>query len=342
MSAAPLLALLERIKGLSVLVAGDYVLDHYLYGRPARLSREAPVLILEHDGEEWTPGGAGNAARNVRALGGRAIPFGVVGADREGERLVVALSEAGIPTEGISVSPQRTTVAKTRVLAGGVHSAKQQVLRIDRGDRQPLSEETRTLLLERAQALLAGADALLLSDYGYGTLSPDLRERLIAMARERGIPSCADSRYDLLAFRGVDIATPNESEASAALGAPLATESEIDAAGAALVACLESRALLLTRGSRGMRLFIAGGGREDIPVMGPDEVADVTGAGDTVASALVLGLAAGAEPAAAARLANAAASIVVMKRGAATASPEEVARALRSSEASSGGRHAPR
>src|SRR5262245_6443387 len=136
--AAPLLSLLDRIRDRAVLVAGDFVLDHYVYGRPARLSREAPVLILEHDGDEWTPGGAGNAARNIRALGGRALPLGVVGADQEGERLVAALSEAGVRTDGIVIAKGRTTVAKTRVLAGGVHSAKQQVLRIDRGDRRPL------------------------------------------------------------------------------------------------------------------------------------------------------------------------------------------------------------
>ncbi len=347
MSAATLLSLLARLEGRSVLVAGDFVLDHYLFGRPARLSREAPVLILEHDGEEWTPGGAGNAARNVRALGGRALPLGVVGADREGERLVASLAGAGIPTDGIVAAEGRTTAAKTRVLAGGVHSAKQQVLRIDRGERVPLPPAARAALLARADALLPAADAILLSDYGYGTLFADLRARLLGRARERGIPSCADSRFDLLAFRGVDIATPNESEAGAALGAPIESEEEVAASGAALLSRLEARALLLTRGSRGMRLFLAGGGSEEIPVMGPDEVADVTGAGDTVASALVLGLAAGADAGAAARLANAAASVVVMKRGAATATADEVARAIRAAEAPGaprGGRgeHAPR
>jgi rfaE bifunctional protein kinase chain/domain len=331
-NSAALLALLARLEGRTVVVAGDFVLDHYVFGRPARLSREAPVLILEHDGDEWTPGGAGNAARNVRALGGRALPLGVVGADREGERLVASLAEAGIPTGGLLVAAGRATVSKTRVLAGGVHSAKQQVLRIDRGERMPLPAADRAALLDRVDALLSEADALLLSDYGYGTLFPDLRARLIRAARERGIPSCADSRFDLLAFRGVDIATPNESEAGAALGATAESEEEIAASGPALVERLGARALLLTRGSRGMRLFLAGGGVEEIPVLGTDEVADVTGAGDTVASALVLGLAAGADAGTAARLANAAASVVVMKRGAATASPEEVARSIRAAE----------
>jgi rfaE bifunctional protein kinase chain/domain len=332
MKAAPLLSLLERIRDRAVLVAGDFVLDHYVYGRPSRLSREAPVLILEHDGDEWTPGGAGNAARNIRSLGGRALPLGVVGADQEGERLVAALSEAGMRTDGIVIAKGRTTVAKTRVLAGGVHSAKQQVLRIDKGDRRPLPDDARAALRERLEALLPEAEAVLLSDYGYWTLFPDLRERLLAAARERGLPSCADSRFELLAFRGVEIATPNEAEAGAALGVSLERDEDVNAAGAALVRRLESRALLLTRGSRGMRLFLSGGPHDDIPVLGPDEVADVTGAGDTVASALVLGLASGADASLAARLANAAASVVVMKRGAATASPDEVARVLRAAE----------
>lgn len=331
MTAPPLAALLEvldAVAGRRVLVAGDFVLDHYLFGRPARLSREAPVIILEHDGEEWTPGGAGNAARNVAALGGRAAVLGVTGNDAEGRRLREALDAAGVRTEGLVADSTRATAAKTRVLAGGLHSAKQQILRIDRGERHGPGAAARAALLERADVLLAEADALLLSDYGYGALFPGLRERLIEGARARGIPSCADSRFDLLAFRGVDVATPNEAEASAAARAPAGSEREVDAAGLAILEGLGARAILVTRGSRGMRLLLAAGGRETIPVIGPDEVADVTGAGDTVASALTLALAAGADLLAAGWLANAAASVVVMKRGAATASREEVRRAL--------------
>ncbi len=344
MTSTPLAALLEALATRTVLVAGDFVVDHYILGRPSRLSREAPVIILEHDGEEWTPGGAGNAARNVAALGGRALALGVVGADAEGARLRDALTGAGVSADGIATDPSRPTVAKTRVLAGGVHSAKQQVLRIDRGERGVVSGPIRAALLDLADALLPMADAVLLSDYGYGSLFPELRARLLDGARARGIPSCADSRFDLLSFRGVDIATPNESEVAAMVGVSAGTDEEIDAAGPALLAKLGSRALLVTRGSRGMRLYRADGSRDTIPVIGPDEVADVTGAGDTVASALVLAVAAGAEYGDAARLANAAASVVVMKRGAATASPAEVRRALSAggAEAAADARPTPR
>ena len=356
MSSADRSDLIRSWQGKRVLVVGDLVLDRYLFGRPARLSREAPVVILEHDGEEDTPGGAGNATRNVGALGGVPLTVGVIGDDENGERLLRALASAGIDTTGIVRSSARATTAKTRILAGGVHSAKQQVLRIDRGERGDLDASARSRLLAAAVERLESADAVLFSDYGYGALAAAIREPLLAAAAERAIPTCADSRFELAAYRGVWIATPNEEEAAAAAGGDSrgaeASAADAHAAGAraretiarshheadadadaatyapALLARLEARALLVTRGSRGMSLFLRGGDRLDIPVIGPDEVADVTGAGDTVASAVILGLAAGADPRDAARLANAAASVVVMKRGAATATPDEVRRAL--------------
>ena len=321
-------AVLDAIAGRRILVAGDFVLDRYVFGRPARLSREAPVLILEHERNEATPGGAGNAARNVRALGGRPIPLGVVGEDNDGDRLVALLTDAGIDTSGILRDPARPTVAKTRILAGGIHSAKQQVLRIDQGHRGDAGPDLAAQLVERADALLDEVDGVLLSDYGYSTLVPALRDRLIRGATERDLPSCADSRFQLLEFRGVSIATPNEEEASAVTGKPVRTDAEVDEVGSDVLEGLGARAVLLTRGSHGMRLFMAEGGRDDIAVVSPEEVTDVTGAGDTVASALVLGLASGADVRDAARVANAAASVVVMRRGAATASPDEVRRAL--------------
>jgi rfaE bifunctional protein kinase chain/domain len=353
-SAAGRSDLIRAWQGKRVLVVGDLVLDRYLFGRPARLSREAPVVILEHDGEEDTPGGAGNATRNVGALGGVPLTVGVIGDDGHGERLLGALASAGIDTTGIVRTSARATTAKTRILAGGVHSSKQQVLRIDRGERGELDASARSRLIASAVERLESADAVLFSDYGYGALAAAIREPLLAAAAERGIPTCADSRFELAAYRGVWIATPNEEEAAAAAGggthsaeagaadarAPGAqaqgtiarsrVDADADAAsyGPALLARLDARALLVTRGSRGMSLFLRGGDRLDIPVIGPDEVADVTGAGDTVASAVILGLAAGAGPRDAARLANAAASVVVMKRGAATATPDEVRRAL--------------
>jgi rfaE bifunctional protein kinase chain/domain len=321
-------ALLDAMSGRRILVAGDYLLDRYVYGSPARLSREAPVLILDYEHEETMPGGAGNAARNVRALGGVPILLGAIGEDENGARLAAALEGAGVATSGLVRDPTRPTVAKTRILAGGAHASKQQVLRIDRGHRGTPGGEAAARLAAGARSLAAEADGVLLSDYGYGALSAAVRDALVSAAAERGIPSCADSRFDLGAFRGVTVATPNDEEAAALAGRPAHTDGETDAVGRAVLERLDSKALLLTRGSRGMALFLASGERLDVPVIGPEEVADVTGAGDTVAAAFLLALAAGGDPRDAARVANAAASVVVMRRGAAVATPGEVREAI--------------
>lgn len=319
---------LDALAGRRVLVAGDFLLDRYLLGRPTRLSREAPVVIIEHESDDVNLGGAGNATRNVRALGGEPVPLGLVGKDREGDRVVTLLRKAGIDTRGILRDPERPTVTKTRVLAGAANAAKQQVLRIDRGREYGGSQVER--LTRRARDLLPEADAVLLSDYGYGTLAPSVRSHLIQAARERGMPSCADSRYRLREFRGVTVATPNEEELAGVAGRALLGDADVAMAGRELLNRLNARALVITRGSRGMSVFEGAGDPHDIPPAREGEVADVTGAGDTVASALVLALAAGCDVLSAAVLANAAASVVVRRRGAATATRGEVARALRS------------
>lgn len=317
---------LDGIAGRRVLVAGDFLLDRYLLGRPTRLSREAPVVIIEHESDDVKLGGAGNATRNVRALGGEPVPLGLVGEDREGDRVVELLRAAGIDTRGVLRDAERPTVTKTRILAGAANAARQQVLRIDRGREYCGSQVKR--LNRRARDLLTEVDAVLLSDYGYGTLEPSVRSRLIQAARERGIPSCADSRYQLSEFQGVTAATPNEEELAGVLGRVLRNDADVTAAGRELLNRLRARAVLLTRGSLGMRVLEGTLSYRDIPPARRGEVTDVTGAGDTVASALVLALAAGTDVLGAAVLANAAASVVVGRRGAATAAPEQVARAL--------------
>ena len=322
------LATLDAIAGRRILVAGDFLLDRYLIGRPTRLSREAPVVILRHESGNTNLGGAGNATRNVRALGGEPVPLGLVGQDREGDEVVELLEAAGVDTRGILRDPERPTVTKTRILAGAANAAKQQVLRIDQGEEYGPGRIER--LTRHARALLGEVDAVLLSDYGYSTLAPPVRSGLIQAARMRGIPSCADSRYQLTEFRGVTVATPNEEEVGAVLGRILRTDADVTAAGRELLTRLGAPALVLTRGSRGMRVFEGNGAWRDVPPVRQGEVADVTGAGDTVASALLLALAAGSDILGAAVLANAAASVVVTRRGAATATPDEVARVLRS------------
>ncbi|MYH50560.1 MAG: hypothetical protein F4151_13820 [Gammaproteobacteria bacterium] len=316
----------DALAGGRVLVAGDFLLDRYLVGQATRLSREAPVVIIEHESDDTSLGGAGNAARNVRALGGEPIPLGLVGRDREGERVVELLRAAGIDTRGMLRDPERRTVTKTRILAGAANTVRQQVLRIDRGREYGASRIDH--LVRRARALVSDVDAVLLSDYGYATLAPAVRSCLIQAARNRNIPSCADSRYRLSEFQGVTVATPNEEELAGVLGRVLRSDADVTAAGEELLSRLNARAMVVTRGSRGMSVFEGAGHCRNIPPARLGEVADVTGAGDTVASALVLALAAGTDVLGAAMLANAAASVVVGRRGAATAVPEEVVRAL--------------
>ncbi len=317
---------LDALAGRRILVAGDFLLDRYLVGRPTRLSREAPVVIIEQEDDDVNPGGAGNATRNVRALGGEPIPLGLVGEDREGDQVVELLRAGGIDTRGILRDPERRTVTKTRILAGAANAARQQVLRIDKGEEYGSSQIEQ--LNRRARSLLGDVDAVLLSDYGYSTLAPPVRSCLIEGARAGGIPSCADSRYRLSEFRGITVATPNEEELAAVLGRVLHGDADVAAAGRELLSRLDARAMVVTRGSRGMSVFEGTEHCRNIPPARRGEVADVTGAGDTVASALVLALAAGFDILSAAVLANAAASVVVGRRGAATAAPAAVARVL--------------
>lgn len=317
---------LDRLAGQRVLVAGDFLLDRYLIGRSTRLSREAPVVIIRKESDHANLGGAGNAARNVRALGGEPVPLGLVGEDRDGEGVIELLRASGIDTRGILRDPERPTVTKTRILAGAANVAGQQVLRIDQGEEYGSTQVER--LVRRARALLGEVDAVLLSDYGYSTLAPAVRACLIQAARMRNMPSCADSRYQLKEFRGVTVATPNEEEVGSVLGRVLRTDADVTRAGRELLRLLNAPALVLTRGSLGMRILEGTGLCRDIPPARRGEVADVTGAGDTVASALALALSAGLDILSAAVLANAAASVVVGRRGAATAAPDEVARAL--------------
>ena len=316
----------DALAGRRILVAGDFLLDRYVIGRPTRLSREAPVVILEHESGLTNLGGAGNATRNVLALGGEPVPLGLVGEDQDGDEVIELLRAGGIYTRGILRDPERSTVTKTRILAGAANAVRQQVLRIDRGEEYGSSQIDR--LTRRARSLLGDVDAVLFSDYGYSTLSSPVRSCLIQAARTRNIPSCADSRYQLAEFQGVTAATPNEEELAGVIGRVLRSDADVTAAGEELLSRLHAHAIVVTRGSRGMSVFEGGGHCRNIPPARRGEVADVTGAGDTVASALVLALAAGMDVLGAAVLANAAASVVVGRRGAATASPGEVARAL--------------
>lgn len=330
MDASQLVSLTDALRNRKVVVVGDIVADEFVYGRVARVSREAPVLILEYDSTEIVPGGAGNAANNVAALGGRATLVAVVGRDVPGRRAVAALHRR-VDSRYLLRVAHASTPVKTRILAGGIHSAKQQVVRIDRGVAQPMEPGVRQLFEKTALEAVCGGDAVLISDYGSGLITPAFVDRVRrALRRERvPIPLLLDTRYRLLDYSGVTAATPNESEVEQALGIRIDDNLKtLERAGREILARTRMEALLITRGSRGMALFVRRGPTVHIPIFGTDSIVDVTGAGDTVVSTIALALAAGSSFEGAARLANCAGGLVVMKRGTATVQWEELRAAI--------------
>ena len=334
---ARLRALVDGFASKTVVVIGDVITDEYLYGKPARISREAPVLILRFTEREVSLGGAANAAHNVHALGARVLPIGVIGKDGAGDELLALFRSSGIPTDGLVTETGRITPIKTRIMAGGYQATRQQVVRLDREpphEPQPITEDA---LLARLTSLGARADAVIVSDYGYGTVTPRVFDRIRAIARRTGAVVTVDSRYGLLRFTGVTAATPNEAELEHLAGGAADDERDVEKAGRQLLERLDARFLLVTRGSRGMALLERDGATTFIPVHGTDEIADVTGAGDTVISVFTLALACGAPALDAATLANVAGGIVVMKRGTATLAPSELRQALGGATAGAGG-----
>ncbi len=323
-----LVDLVRRFVGRRILVLGDLVADQYILGYTARVSREAPVLILRYDSEKIALGGGANALHNIHSLGGIPLPVGVVGDDEMGIRLLEIMEGKGIDTSGVVVVPGWRTVTKTRILAGGHHTVKQQVVRIDKEPRgevpSAVVEEVEARFLERADQV----DAIMVSDYGYGVISPRFF-RLLPSWVER-CPVTVDSRYRVLEFKGVTAATPNEPETAAALGVDRIENGNVEWAGRRLLELTGDRAVLVTRGKKGMALFLATGEVYHIPIFGTDEVADVTGAGDTVIATFTLALAAGASFLEGARLANYAGGIVVMKSGTATVAQGELLEAAKS------------
>ena len=329
-----LLSLVDAMAGRSVAMLVDLVADLFITGTPKRISREAPVLILSYQGEKLIPGGGANAVANVAALGGRPLPLGAVGDDEAGRKLLAELASRGIDTSGILVRSGYRTPTKVRILGGGKHSIKQQIVRYDIEDVLSLvGDERDRFATSLATWRAAGpVPVAILSDYGYGAVEPELLPRLRAALGPDTVVVC-DSRYRLgdftgLGGAGLDGATPNEEEAEALLGHTFDDDPErLETGGRRLFDRLGARFLLITRGSRGMSLFEEGGSVH-LPVHGTDQVADVTGAGDTVIGTFALALAAGASPLESALLANYAGGVVVMKMGTATLTPDELRRAI--------------
>ncbi|MCM2315806.1 MAG: bifunctional ADP-heptose synthase [Thermoanaerobaculia bacterium] len=329
-----LLELAGAMKGRLVVVYGDVVADRFIYGNPKRISREAPVLILRHAREDLLLGGGANAIHNILTLGGLPIPVSVVGNDREGNALLETLVGKGVECGAIMRLDRYRTPTKTRVLGGMPHSSMQQIVRYDIEDVVELTEAESERFSWILRDQMAVADAALISDYGYGAVTQTLAANLTGFSR--GKPVTLDSRYDLLRFTDVTAATPNEEEAAATAGVDLQRCEDDEAimhAAQAIQQALDSEAVLITRGSRGMVLYERGASSiSSIPVWGTDQVADVTGAGDTVIAAFTLALAAGASFVEAAKLANYCGGIVVMKMGTATVSNDELCHAIERDE----------
>ncbi|HUJ14033.1 MAG TPA: PfkB family carbohydrate kinase [Thermoanaerobaculia bacterium] len=328
-----LLQLTGAMKGKLIVVYGDIVADRFIYGTPKRISREAPVLILRQYREDVLLGGGGNAINNIQSLGGLPIPVSVVGRDAHGDQLVEKMTEQGIDCSGILRVARYATPTKTRILGGFPHAARQQIVRFDFEDALEITEEESKQFAALLRDQMSIGHAGLISDYGYGVVTPPLAANLTAFATRK--PVTLDSRYSLLRYPDVTAATPNEEEAAAAAGISLFDNGDdrIREVAEALQQSLDCEAILITRGSRGMALLERNSLEPVfIPVYGTDQVADVTGAGDTVIATFTLALAAGASYAEAAKLANYAGGIVVMKMGTATVSNDELRHAIERDE----------
>ncbi len=326
-TAARLRSLIEGFKGKRVLVIGDMVADQYLIGRPTRISREAPVLILELDEERTIPGGATNVAVNVRSLAGEVLLAGVIGNDGPGAELRSAVATLGMHHEGLFTDPTRPTSTKTRIMAGSPQIVQQHIVRIDRVDTSDISALCKEHILEYIKEMLPTIDAVVLSDYENGVISPDIIETCIPLARTLNKVIVVDSHRSLFRFQGVTALTPNQPEAESTLGMTIKTPAELDDAGQRLLQGSNAKSVLITRGREGMSLFEAGTPPTHFPTYplpNASEIVDTNGAGDTVAATFTLALTAGASKVEAAYLANAAAALVVRRLGAASNTPQEL------------------
>jgi rfaE bifunctional protein kinase chain/domain len=319
--AATLSQLIQNFTKHRVLVVGDLTLDEFLTGQVERISREAPVPIIRHEGTKQVPGGAANAIYNLANLGAHAIAVGIVGDDAQGKALKKILRMAGVDTTGFIVDPSRPTVTKTRISAHARQSVTQQIVRVDRKSDDLPSESIQAQLVKIIQAHLDKVDAVVCSDYGEGVMMPSV----IAAALNHPL-TIVDAQKDLYRYQGVTIFTPNLPEAELALGYRIGDR--IDTAARELLALTNAKQILITRGEDGMSLFGRDGTAANIPAFNRTEVFDVTGAGDTVVAALTLALAEGATNWQAAVLGNLAASIVVRQFGTTTTNTAEMQEAL--------------
>ncbi len=321
--------IIEGFPRITITVLGDLVADEFVFGEISRVSREAPVLILKHRERTVVPGGAANAANNLADLGVNVLPVGLVGDDEAGRLLLKYFRHKKIAVSGVLKDKSYATVTKTRILAGMTHTARQQVVRIDREPHEPPNTHLTRELYLAARNYAHASDALLVSDYGYGAATPAIVNTLREKGKLNSVPIILDSRYRMLQYSGITATTPNEPEVEEAIGVRIGQDwSKVVAAGERVMSAMKLQSLVITRGRDGMVAFDRKHKPVDIPIFGSDEVADVTGAGDTVIAAFTAALASGASTEEAAQLANYAGGIVVMKRGTATVSREELLHAI--------------
>jgi rfaE bifunctional protein kinase chain/domain len=322
------LDLLGQFPSRRIGVVGDFLLDQYIIGTSARVSREAPIVVVDYQDTVYHPGGAANAAQNVTALGAGARAVGVVGEDREADALVRLLEARGVDVTRLMRDGAAATSTKLRILAGEMNAQKQQVARVDRSHRLVATAALGARLRDAIDEAVAASDAVLMADYGLGVLGSETAAHVLARCAAHHVPTVVDSRHRLRELRGATVATPNEVEAMEALGLRHESDLTDGHALARRVAETGIRNLIVTRGSKGMVVCGADSPYTSIGITGSNEATDVTGAGDTVSAVVALSLACGATLEEAARMATFAASVVVMKRGTATASPDEVRDAI--------------
>lgn len=319
---------LKEFAEQAVLICGDIIADVYEYGIIRRMSREAPIPIVEFESEQVIPGGAGNVAANIRSLHGEAYPISVLGQDQSGQAVLKELERTGVRTEGLLCSPELSTTTKRRVLAHGEHTVRQQIMRLDRVPGAVLPEKTLALLWDRALQVLPEASAVVISDYHLLVIPERFFLDLLQLAKKKRKIVVVDSRRRILQYKGVTMLTPNRAEVEAVIGQDVRTVEDLKKAGEIIIGQTEAETLLITLGEDGMALINRDKEVELIPAHNRLEVFDVSGAGDTVVAAVTLGLGAGMTPSAAARLANIAAGLVVRKLGTATVDLAEVEEVL--------------
>lgn len=321
---------LSGMQGRDILVIGDMVADIYLDGRISRISREAPVLVLEQVGEKVVAGGAANVVNNIATLGGKVHAVGLVGADKSADGLREILAANGADVRGLIADDSRPTISKTRIIAGGRATVSQQIVRIDRESKAPMAPAIEAELRAYIKTILPTVEGVVISDYGSGTVTEGLQSLLIDYCRAHDIPSIVDSRYAVRRFCGIGYVKQNDAEIAAAMGRELVMTEDIVRAAEELRQELAAKGVLVTRGELGM-VLVEHGAVHEIPVSDKSEVFDVSGAGDTCVAAVILALAAGIAPATAARLSNIASGIAVRKLGTSTVSVRELAEAIEKS-----------